>query len=194
MNNDDVKPGRKDAWQLKSKTMVYENPWIEVSHHNVLTPTGTAGIYGVVSFKNHAVGILPIDTQGGTWLVRQSRYPHDCYTWEIPEGGAPKGESLLTAAKRELKEETGLHAEQWQLWLELQTSNSVTDELATIYLAQDLMQGDTALEATEDITIKYLPIKEAVAMVYRSEIVDAMSVAALLKVACTKAFQHFFEA
>ena len=193
MNKDDDTQTRKDAWQLKSKTMVYENPWIEVSHHNVVTPTGTEGIYGVVSFKNHAVGILPIDEKGGTWLVRQSRYPHDCYTWEIPEGGAPKGEPLLAAAQRELQEETGLQAEHWQSWLELQTSNSVTDELATIYLAQGLTQGDTALEATEDITVQYLPIKEAVAMVYRSEIVDAMSVAALLKVACAEEFRQFFE-
>lgn len=192
MNKDVKDQSRKDAWQSKSKTLVYENPWIAVSHHNVVTPTGTDGIYGVVNFKNHAVGVLPIDKKGGTWLVRQSRYPHDCFTWEIPEGGAPKGEPLLEAAKRELQEETGLQAEQWQTWLELQTSNSVTDELATIYLAQGLTQGDTALEATEDITVKYLPIKEAVAMVYRSEIVDAMSVAALLKVACAQEFCQFF--
>lgn len=194
MNKDDENQVRQDAWQLKSKTMVYENPWIEVSHHNVVTPSGTDGIYGVVSFKNHAVGVLPIDEQGGTWLVRQSRYPHNCYTWEIPEGGAPKNEPLLAAAKRELQEETGLQAENWQPWLELQTSNSVTDELATIYLAQGLTQGDAALEATEDITVKYLPIKEAVAMIYRNEIVDAMSVAALLKVACAEEYRQFFDA
>lgn len=184
---------RVDAWKTTSKTLVYENPWIEVSHRNVLTPAGTNGIYGVVSFKNHAVGILPIDEEGGTWLVRQSRYPHDMYTWEIPEGGAPKGECLLNAAKRELQEETGLRAKHWQHWLDLQTSNSVTDELATIYLAQGLTQGNAAPEATEDITVRYLPLKEAVAMVYHSEIVDAMSVAALLKVASMKEFRDFFD-
>ena len=184
---------RNDAWQTESAAVVYENPWITVSHHQVITPGGTEGIYGVVSFKNHAVGILPIDEKGGTWLVRQSRYPHDAYTWEIPEGGAPKGESLLNAAMRELQEETGLEAKHWQTWMELQTSNSVTDECATIYLAEGLSQGDAALESSEDITVKYLPIKEAVAMVNRGEIVDAMSVAALLKVACSKEFRQFFE-
>ena len=194
MNDNDSKEApRNDAWQLTSKTLVYENPWIAVNHHQVVTPTGTEGIYGVVNFKNHAVGILPIDERGSTWLVRQSRYPHDEYTWEIPEGGAPIGEPLLEAAKRELQEETGLHAEHWQVWLELQTSNSVTDECATIYLAQGLKQGNTALEATEDITVHYLPLKEAVDKVYRNEIVDAMSVAALLKVAAMKEFRHFFE-
>jgi len=184
---------RNDAWQTESAAVVYENPWITVSHHQVITPGGTEGIYGVVSFKNHAVGILPIDEKGGTWLVRQSRYPHDDYTWEIPEGGAPKGESLLNAAMRELQEETGLEAKHWQKWMELQTSNSVTDECATIYLAEGLSQGDAALESSEDITVKYLPIKEAVTMVNRGEIVDAMSVAALLKVACSKEFRQFFE-
>lgn len=184
---------RQDAWKVKSKTLVYENPWIAVSHDQVITPSGTDGIYGVVSFKNHAVGVLPIDEHGGTWLVRQSRYPHDCFTWEIPEGGAPKDEPLLGAAKRELQEETGLKAQQWQTWLELQTSNSVTDELATIYLAQELSEGEAAPEATEDITVKYLPIKEAVEMIYRNEIVDAMSVAALLKAACAPQFREFFK-
>jgi len=193
MNKDDNKAqARSDAWQTTSSSVVYENPWISVSHHQVLTPAGTEGIYGVVSFKNHAVGILPIDEKGGTWLVRQSRYPHDLYTWEIPEGGAPKGESLLTAAKRELQEETGLEAEHWQNWMELQTSNSVTDECATIYLAQGLTLGDATPEVSEDITVHYVSLKEALAMVNRGDIVDAMSVAALLKVACTDEFRHFF--
>ena len=149
-------------WQTVDSKTVYDNPLISVSHRNVINPTGNKGIYGVVHFKHHAVGILPLDHQGNTWIVQQTRYPHHCKTWEIPEGGATQNEPLLAAAKRELKEETGLSAADWRPLLELQLSNSVTDEKATIYLAQTLTEGagSAQLEETEDITVRKLPLKK----------------------------------
>ena len=81
------------GWKTKSTNVVYENPWIKVSHEEVLTPKGTDGIYGVVHFKNTAIGVVPIDDEGNTWLVKQSRYALNQYTWEIPEGGCPYGAS-----------------------------------------------------------------------------------------------------
>jgi 8-oxo-dGTP pyrophosphatase MutT (NUDIX family) len=181
----------KNPWrQLTTKT-VYENPWIKVSHDTVLTPSGSDGIYGRVQFKTHAVGILPIDEKGYTWLVKQTRYPLNCETWEIPEGGSPKGEDLLDTAKRELKEETGLSANHWQHWLDLQLSNSVTDEEATVFLATDLSMGNMDLEETEDITVHHLPLKEAIAMTVSGKIVDAISVAALLKAALDEDLKQF---
>lgn len=176
------------AWKQNTTEIVYENPWIQVNHDKVINPAGKHGIYGRIHFKNHAVGILPIDEKGGTWLVRQTRYPFGEHTWEIPEGGSPKDEDLLLTAQRELLEETGLTALDWKPWLNLQLSNSVTDEVATIYLARQLSQGEMCLEDTEDIIVRYLPIKEAITMVYEGEIVDAMSVAALLKVAASLEF------
>lgn len=179
------------GWTLKTTEVVYENPWIQVNHDTVINPAGSDGIYGRIHFKNQAIGILPIDEKGGTWLVCQTRYLFGEQTWEIPEGGSPAGEDPLSTAQRELLEETGLSASEWQLWLNLQLSNSVTDEVATIYLAKKLTQGEMCLEETEDITVRYLPLKEAVAMVYSGEIVDAMSVAALLKVAASKEYADY---
>ncbi len=89
------------GWKTKSTRIAYENPWISVSHNEVITPTGTDGIYGVVHFKNIAIGVVPIDSDGNTWLVKQSRYSLNQYTWGISEGGCPQGESPVAAAKRE---------------------------------------------------------------------------------------------
>jgi 8-oxo-dGTP pyrophosphatase MutT (NUDIX family) len=169
------------AWQQVSSSVVYSNPWIAVSHDEVITPGNTPGIYGVVHFNNHAVGILPIDEEGCTYLVKQTRYVLDAPTWEIPEGGCPLGECLLSAAQRELTEETGLQAAQWERFLEMDLSNSVTDEKATVFLARGLTQGESQPEVTEDIEVKRLPLKEAIAMVFSGEIRDAITAAALLK-------------
>ncbi len=171
------------GWQRKSSRCVYENPWIKVSHEEVITPAGSDGIYGVVHFKNTAVGVIPIDGEGNTWLVRQTRYTMGEYTWEIPEGGCPKHEETLVAAQRELQEEVGLEAQQWEVLQRLQLSNSVTDETAVIYLATELSVVDQALEDSEDIEVMKLPLTEAIAMVDRGEITDAISVAALLRLA-----------
>ncbi|WP_347330062.1 NUDIX hydrolase [Marinimicrobium locisalis] len=171
------------GWQRKSARCVYENPWIKVSHEEVLTPAGSDGIYGVVHFKNTAVGVVPIDEDGNTWLVRQTRYTLNEYTWEIPEGGCPTHEETLVAAKRELQEEVGLEAQQWEVLQRLQLSNSVTDETGVIYVAKDLSPVAQALEDSEDIEVRKLPVTEAIAMVDRGEITDAISVVALLQLA-----------
>jgi len=174
---------RVGNWQQLSSENVYENPWIKISHEEVITPAGTPGIYGVVHFKNRAVGIVPIDEEGNTWLVRQSRYTLDCFTWEIPEGGAPYGEEMLAAAQRELEEETGLCAAHWEELMTIHQSNSVSDEVGRVFVATQLSSGRQQLELTEDITVKKLPLIEAVNMVKSGDITDAMSVAALLRLA-----------
>src|SRR5688572_2036804 len=136
----------KNTWITEGEALKYETPWIKVTEYDVITPAGTESIYGVVSFKNVAVGVLALDEHYNTWLVGQWRYPLKQYSWEIPEGGAPKGEEPLEAAKRELKEETGLIATDYRDLGRLHTSNSVSDEYAILFVARDLTQSESELE------------------------------------------------
>jgi len=173
----------KNPWTSLSQATVYENPWIRVDHHEVLNPAGGAGIYGVVHFKAHAVGVVPIDASGDVILVGQYRFPLKTYSWEIPEGGGFPPDSLLDSAKRELREECGLEAQGWLEILGMDLSNSVTDEAGTAFLAWDLTHGPSQPEDTEQLKIIRLPFWECIARVKRGEIRDGVSVAALYRVA-----------
>jgi len=175
---------KTNPWKKLNSEVKYDNPWICVEEHDVINPGGGESIYGKVSFKNKAIGIIPIDSEGNTWLVGQYRYTLGEYSWEIPEGGSPIGEDMLEGAQRELKEETGLTADTWEIIMRLHTSNSVTDEEAFIFLAKNLHQGENNLEETEsDLKVLRLPLADAVQMVMEGEITDSISVAGLLKVA-----------
>ncbi|MFT7161773.1 MAG: 8-oxo-dGTP pyrophosphatase MutT (NUDIX family) [Bacteroidia bacterium] len=172
----------ENPWTKLSEKEYYDNAWINVSEHQVINPSGKPGIYGKVHFKNKAIGIIPIDADGNTWLVGQYRYTLDEYSWEIPMGGGPEDEDILDSAKRELKEETGLMAREWRNILRIHTSNSVTDEEGFIFLAKGLEQGETEFEETEKLEIKKLPLSQAVQMIMDGEITDSLSIAGLLKV------------
>ncbi len=170
------------TWQTHSIEKVYDNPWITVSHRNVTAPTGTHCIYGLVHFKQLAVGVVPIDTEGYTWLVGQQRYTIDQYTWEIPEGGGAFDEDSIETAQRELLEETGISASRWTPLLELHTSNSVTDERAVAYVAQGLTFGDVAPDDTEILQVCRISLDDAIDRVIDGRITDGLAMAALMKV------------
>lgn len=172
----------ENPWTIVGSKEVYQNPWIQVTEFQVINPSGGPGIYGTVHFKNRAIGIVPIDEQGNTWLVGQFRFPLGQYSWEIPEGGGPMDEEPLEAAKRELLEETGLAAQDWTRILDMHLSNSVSDEHAIIYLARNLRQGRAAPEETEQLVVKKIAWDEVTRMVQTGQITDAMSVAAIQQV------------
>ncbi|GAA4450520.1 hypothetical protein GCM10023189_11310 [Nibrella saemangeumensis] len=175
-----------NPWKTLTSSVAYENNWLTIKHEEVITPAGTPGIYGVVSFKNKAVGVIPIDNEGNTYLVGQYRYPLEEYSWEIPEGGSPVGTDALESARRELQEETGLIANRWTQIARIHTSNSATDEEGFLYIAEDLQEGDQSPEETEDLQIKKVPLAEAVQMVMNGQITDSLSVCGLLMVARLK--------
>ncbi len=176
-----------NPWTRLARRVVYENPWITVWHDDVVRPDGQPGIYGVVHYRNRAIGVVALDEQDRVLLVGQYRYPLDLYSWELPEGGAPFDEEPLAAAKRELLEETGCSAAHWQEVLRAHLSNSVSDEEAVVYLARGLTQGRAEPEGTEQLQVRWLPFAEALDMVARGEITDSLSVMGLQRVALMRA-------
>ena len=172
---------RKNPWETISKKQVYENSWIKVEEHQVLNPALKEGIYGVVKFKHLAIAIVPLDESYNTWLVGQHRYPLDRYSWEVPEGGGELGIDPLETAQRELLEETGIKAKDWQQIQEIDTSNSVTDERGIVFLAQELSFFEPSPDEDEELKIRKLSLEEAFQMVLDGEIRDGLAVAALYK-------------
>ena len=178
-------PTTGNPWKPQTSKEIYDNPWLTLHEDKVINPGGGVSLYGKVNFKNLAIGIIPLDQDNNTWLVGQYRYVPDCYSWEIPMGGGDLNTQPLESAKRELKEETGLIANDWQELMKLHTSNSVSDERGLVYIARDLTQGETEFEETEDLLIQKLSLNEAIERVLNGEITDAISVAGLLKLKCT---------
>ena len=173
----------KNPWITHKTIEIFDNPWIEVTEHEVTNPGGGASLYGKVHFKNYAIGILALDEEMNTWLVGQWRYPLNEYSWELPMGGGPLHEDMLESAKKELREETGISATHWEEITKIHLSNSVSDEVGYGYLAKGLTFGETEFEETEDLTIKKLPFSAVVEMCMKGEITDSLSVATILKYA-----------
>ncbi|MHB2148655.1 NUDIX domain-containing protein [Calditrichota bacterium LG25] len=170
----------KNPWKKLSSRIIYQNPWIRLREDQVITPTGTKGIYGVVD-PYPAIGIVPISKDGFTYLIGQYRYTLNIYSWEIPEGGGQAKESIFQGAQRELLEETGFKASKWAYLGSAYTSNSFTNEVAYLYLAWDLTAGKTNPDHTEQLEIRKVKFTEAWEMVEKGIIKDAMSIIGLLR-------------
>ncbi len=169
-------------WRRLSSREVYRNPWISVREDTVERPDGASGIYGVVTTAP-AVGVLPFADDGHVVLVRQWRYVAGRATWEMPTGGVHPGEALEAAAQRELGEETGYRAGRLERVCEFHTSKSVVDETATLYLGHDLVAvppGEHAADETEHLSVATFGFDKVLGMVLRGEIVDAMTILAVL--------------
>lgn len=162
---------------------LYDNPWITVIEDRIIKPNGSEGIYGKVLFKQLAIAVIPYADNGDIGLVGQHRYTLDTYSWEIPSGGSSFSDTPEEGAQRELREETGLLAEHWEELARIHLSNSISDELGIVFLAQSLTERKTDFDDTEVLEIRRLPFTDALEMVRKQEITDSLSVVGILALA-----------
>jgi 8-oxo-dGTP pyrophosphatase MutT (NUDIX family) len=170
-----------DPWVVNAVRRAYETNWFAVDDYEVTNPGGKPGVYGVVKVRRLAVGVLPIGADGAVHLVGQWRFPLARYSWEMPEGGAEPGEAAEACARRELEEETGLSAGRLEPILEMDLSNSLTNEAAVLFLATDLRQGEASPEEVEVLERRAAPFTEVLQRVIDGRIRDSLTVAAVLR-------------
>lgn len=170
-----------EPWRSQSTRIVYENPWLALTEHEAVAPTGAPALYAAVRYRNLAIGVLPLHDDGSVTLVGQHRFPLADYSWELPEGGAPMGEDPLDGARRELAEEAGLAASDWRQVLRFQLSNSITDERGFGYVALGLSPTPVAPDPTEVFQIVRRPFAELLDLAVRGRLQDMITVALLLR-------------
>jgi ADP-ribose pyrophosphatase len=160
--------------------MVYENPWMRLREDIAELPDGRTTIYGVVVFGD-CVGVLPFVDEDHVLLVRQYRYVQsETHRWEMPTGGIKEGETLEQAAQRELAEEAGYHAGQLIHISSYYTSKCICDETAHLYIGENLTPAEAPPDDTEFLERRIFPFDEALRLALEGEIMDSMSVVALL--------------
>jgi 8-oxo-dGTP pyrophosphatase MutT (NUDIX family) len=172
----------KNPWKTLGTKIVYQNPWIKVREDQVIKPDGTRGIYGVVDLHD-TVFIVALTPEEEIYLIRQFRYTTKIYSWEIPAGSSD-GQSLLKAAKRELKEESGLVAKRWEKVGKFQSMNGVGTEIGWVFIAQDLSQTGDNHQAVEAIyNLKKFKFKKVLEMIKKGQLTDSQSITAITMVA-----------
>lgn len=169
-----------NPWRMLRTKIVYENPWIRVREDQVIRPDGKPGIYGVVEIRP-SVGIVVLNERNEIALVGQWRYTLNKYSWEIPTGVSNPQEDVLATAKRELREETGLIAEEWTPLGTIDNCNGVTTDVATLFLARSLKQGSDDPDPEEQISVRWIKLAKAIEEVMNDGITESVSVGGILR-------------
>ncbi|MCL1840101.1 NUDIX hydrolase [Candidatus Saccharibacteria bacterium] len=164
---------------LSTKT-AYKSPWLEVEENQVIHPDGHEGIFNVIKRKN-SVSIVPVDADGKLLLIHIFSYGAQKWRWEFPSGRLDDGEEFLTAAERELQEETGFTAAHFeQIGLSHPFSRTMTGLAATV-LATDLKSGE--IPPADDNGVisdqKFFTLDQVNDMVQKGEINNTSTITAL---------------
>ncbi|MFA6322673.1 MAG: NUDIX hydrolase [Candidatus Buchananbacteria bacterium] len=167
----------KKPWQKISSQIVHKNPWWQVKADKVICPNRQPGIYYVADLPDF-VSIVAIDDNcQSIYLIRQWRYPIDQNSWETSQGSINPKEKPLSAAKRELNEETGLTAKKWRKIGFSYLANGFCNQAFHIYLAGDLKAGRQKLEGTElDMIVKKISLKKVEQMIAQGAITDSPTI------------------
>lgn len=170
---------RKNPWTTLSSRLVHTNPYYRIRRDTVIRPNGKRGFFWVTE-RPRSVFVVALNTKKEVCLVGMFKHPTSVYSIEVPAGGVMKGESALAAAKRELKEETGLTARNWKNLGRYQVANGFVDEWGSVFLAQDLTQTKEHSQQEEGITeMRWASLRECHTMIRDGVITDGQAIVAL---------------
>lgn len=174
-------PVQRGPWRVLSSQQTFSCPWFKVREDRVIQPDGNLGKYAVVEFPTPGVGIVAVTENEHVFLVEQYRYTHDQYQLEIPGGGSEENEDVLSAAKRELREETGMVADTWYHLGCIHPQSGATTEVFHLFIARRLSQVNREPDGNEQLTVTILPFRDALGKIVAGEIVDSPTIAALYR-------------
>jgi 8-oxo-dGTP pyrophosphatase MutT (NUDIX family) len=167
-------------WRTRTAREVYRNPWLTVTEYAVTRPDGSPGIYGVVDPGDN-VTIVALDDDERVWGVEDFFYPIQGRGWLLPSGAMNADEEPLAAAQRELAEETGLRAADWQELGAFYLSPGISQQRSYVFLARKLTLGASQREGTEaSMVTRQLPLGEACALSQRGPTASAITALGLL--------------
>lgn len=171
----------KNPWKILSRRIPYKTPWLRVVEDKVIKPDGSRGTYGYVETRDQSAFIVALTGKNDVYLIKQTRYPTNIDSWELP-GGNCDGDDALAAAKRELQEETGLVAKKWTKIGWFIALNGVCPEVTNVFVAQNLIQTGQNETTEEGITkIEKGSFGKVLSMIAENAISDGQSIASILK-------------
>jgi ADP-ribose pyrophosphatase len=162
---------------IKSETLVKTRPF-DIRRDRVELPDGKSATLVIVDHPG-AVTLLPVDSQGRVWFVRQYRHAIQEDLLELPAGTLEKGEDPEACARREVREETGMAAESLRKIGEFFLAPGYSSEFMRVYLATGLTPAPLQGDDDEFISVERIPLEQVFAMVERGQIKDAKTLAAL---------------
>jgi len=170
-----------DEWKQVKSHEVHKNPYYRVLQDDVIMPSGQMGKYTYVDRKP-AVIIAAINKDQELYLVGQFRYPIQKATWEIPMGVIEKDNAdMLKEAKRELLEEVGIEAKNWQEIGKIYFAPGICNQSAIVFVAQDLIEKEPNPSFTEFLSMKKIKLDKFEQMIAQGDITDGPSIAAFYK-------------
>ncbi len=173
-------PVTENPIETLSSEVVFECPWYSVRQDALRLPGGVNGQYNVIQ-RPPSVFVVALPNLQHIVMVHVYRYPIKRWSWEIIAGSVEVGDTSIETAKKEFREETGGEANLWEHVCDYYPMTGVADELTSVYLAQDISMGQPDHEVTEIMHIHTLPLATVLIMIDTGEMVDALSISAILR-------------